>query len=94
MGSVLEEGSVICRSHGVGMCLFGFGGGSPPDLKITVSPDDRASNLLSNGPIESFWGALWLGIQPFLCFKVECRKMELQQLFVVGESLLNGKHKP
>ena len=25
-------------------------------------------NLLSNGLIEKFWDALWLGIGPFLCF--------------------------
>ena len=30
-------------------------------------------NLLSNGLIEKFWDALWLGIGPFLCFI--CKKM-------------------
>ena len=28
----------------------------------------RKLNLLPEEPIESFWDALWLGIQPFLCF--------------------------
>ena len=27
----------------------------------------RELNLLPKEPIESFWDALWLGIQPFLC---------------------------
>ena len=40
-----------------------------------ASPNDRELNLLSKGLIESFWGALWLGIQPFLCFDVECPRV-------------------
>ena len=28
----------------------------------------RKLNLLPEEPIESFWDALWLGIEPFLCF--------------------------
>ena len=40
-----------------------------------ASPNDRELNLLSNGPIESFWGAMWLGIQPFLCFTAESRRI-------------------
>ena len=32
-------------------------------------------NLLPNEPIESFWDAMWLGIQPFLCFTVESRRI-------------------
>ena len=40
-----------------------------------ASPNDRELNLISNGPIESFWGALWLGIQPFLCFDVGSRRI-------------------
>ena len=31
-------------------------------------PNDRKLNLLSNGAVESFWDAVWLGIEPFLCF--------------------------
>ena len=31
-------------------------------------PNDRKLNLLSNGAVQSFWGALWLGIEPFWCF--------------------------
>ena len=37
-------------------------------------------NLLPNEPIESFWDALWLGIQPFLCFygaKLNSAKLNL-----------------
>ena len=30
---------------------------------------DRKLNLPPKEPIESFWGALWLGIRPFLCLK-------------------------
>ena len=30
-------------------------------------PNDRKLNLLSNGAVQSFWGTLWLGIEPFLC---------------------------
>ena len=30
-------------------------------------PNDRKLNLLSNGAVESFWDAVWLGIEPFLC---------------------------
>ena len=36
-----------------------------------ASPNDRELNLLSNGVVESFWDALWLGIQRFLCFDEE-----------------------
>ena len=32
--------------------------------------NDAQRNLLRNRVIESFWGALWLGIEPFLCFSV------------------------
>ena len=31
--------------------------------------------MLSNGAVESFWDALWLGIQPFLCSIVESRRI-------------------
>ena len=37
-------------------------------------------DLLPNEPIESFWDALWLGIQPFLCFygaKLNSAKLNL-----------------
>ena len=38
-------------------------------------PNDREFNLLSNGAVESFWDALCLGIQPFLCSIVESRRI-------------------
>ena len=34
-----------------------------------ASPNDRELNFMPKAPIESFWDALWLGIQPFLCFR-------------------------
>ena len=36
-----------------------------------VKIDFLKLNLLPNEPIESFWDALWLGIQPLLCFIVQ-----------------------
>ena len=38
-----------------------------------MPPNDREFNLLSNGAVESFWDALWLGIEAFLCFMEESR---------------------
>merc|ERR1712139_577572 len=43
--------------------------------RYLASPNDRELNLLSNGPIESFWGTLWLELWPFLCFIVESRRI-------------------
>ena len=43
----------------------------------------RKLNLLPEEPIESLWGALWLGIQPFLCFTLESGKVVLGRLLVV-----------
>ena len=43
--------------------------------RYSANPSDRELNLLSNDLIESFWGTLWLGIQAFLCFSVECRRI-------------------
>ena len=40
-------------------------------------------NLLPEEPIESLWDALWLGIQPFLCFTIESRKVVQGHLTVV-----------
>ena len=34
-------------------------------------PNDRKLNLLLNGAVQSFWDALWLGIEPFLCFMTQ-----------------------
>ena len=36
--------------------------------RVGMPTGGRELNLLPKEPIESFWGALWLGIQPFLCF--------------------------
>ena len=44
-------------------------------LEFKPHPDDRKFNLLPKHPIESFRDALWLGIQPFLCFTIESRKV-------------------
>ena len=38
---------------------------------------------MPKAPIESFWDALWLGIQPFLCFTIESRKVVQGHLLVV-----------
>ena len=38
-------------------------------------PNDRKLNLLSNGAVESFWDALWLGIGPFLCSTLESHRI-------------------
>ena len=32
-------------------------------------------DLLPKEPLESSWDVLWLGIQPFLCFTIESRKV-------------------
>ena len=41
----------------------------PPyiDVPRLRTANDRKLNLLSNGAVESFWDALGLGIEPFLC---------------------------
>ena len=38
---------------------------------MPMPSNEARRNLLPNEPIESFWDAMWLGIQPFLCFIVE-----------------------
>ena len=51
-----------------------FGGfGLPPcpgrqidEFDMPACPNDRGGNLLSSGAVESFWGALWLELWPFL----------------------------
>ena len=40
-------------------------------------------NLLSNGAVESFWDALWLGIQPFFRFNVDCRRIEIWRALTI-----------
>ena len=39
--------------------------------------DSLKLNLLSNGLIEKFWDALWLGIWPFLCLTEETLDLSL-----------------
>ena len=34
-------------------------------------PNDRKLDLLSNGAVQSFWDALWLGIELLLCFMAQ-----------------------
>ena len=43
-------------------------------------------NLLSNGLIEKFWDALWLGIGPFLCLTVRSERSPLNTLWGVLEA--------
>ena len=44
-------------------------------FRLSRVPNDRKLNLLSNGAVESFWDALWLGIEACLCFIVESRRV-------------------
>ena len=50
---------------------------------MPMPSNDARRNLLPNRAIESFWDALWLGIQPFLCFTTESRKVVQGHLLVV-----------
>ena len=43
-------------------------------------------NLLSNGLIEKFWDALWLGIGPVLCFI--CTKIDFLKLNLLSNELI------
>ena len=43
--------------------------------RVGTPTGSRELNLLPKEPIESFWGGLWLGIQPFLCFIPESRRV-------------------
>ena len=43
-------------------------------------------NLLSNGLIEKFWDALWLGIGPFLCFI--CKKIDFLKFNLLSNGLI------
>ena len=45
------------------LSIFAYVRASPQSSK-----NDTPRNLLPNRAIESFWDALWLGIQAFLCF--------------------------
>ena len=40
-----------------------------------MPPDSWKLDLLSNDIVESFWGALWPGIQALLCFSMETRRI-------------------
>ena len=42
---------------------------------MPMPSNEARCNLLPNRAIVSFWDALWLGIQPFLCSIVECRRI-------------------
>ena len=50
----------------------------------------RKLNLLPEEPIENFWDALWLGIQLFLCFTIESRKVVQADLLLVGNLICYG----
>ena len=39
-----------------------------------LSSKDAPRDLLQNERLESFWGGLWLGIQPFFVFKAKSKK--------------------
>ena len=43
-------------------------------------------NLLSNGLIEKFWDALWLGIGPFLCFI--CKEIDFLKFNLLSNGLI------
>ena len=43
-------------------------------------------NLLSNGLIEKFWDALWLGIGPFLCFI--CKQIDFLKFNLLSNGLI------
>ena len=61
-GSLMMGRGSLMQGQGSLMC------GSLAYQTFSCVPDDRKLNLLSNGAVESFWDAVWLGIEPFLCF--------------------------
>ena len=51
---------------------------------MPMPSNEARRNLLPNEPIESFWDALWLGIQPFLCsivqsWRITCRCLQTKR---------------
>ena len=58
---------------------------------MPMPSNEARRNLLPNELIESFWDVLWLGIQPFLGFSVQSRKVVQGQLLLVENLIATGR---